>query len=258
MGMLGTVCLCLTYLLLTGGQAAATGDPSPQPFRLIFEGARTKDTGAANIRHEGAFAATAPVCGAGWGSDQEYFFPSGAVRENACSDGSGSFTTIVEPILAERGGAGTWRIVGGTGRYRDLRGQGTFTGELVTGSPSDQRSVTFRSTWNGVVGFDTMAPTVRVVVRTATRVRRTADHYRLRIAFETWDDRPTNAVAYRVLVTSGSSLVSFAEGRAKAGTTTVALRLRARRPDLPLIVEIRVRDPLGNERRALRAVPLPG
>jgi hypothetical protein len=56
------------------------------------------------------------------------------------------------------------------------------------------------------------------------------------------EDVPGNGVRYLVLPSSGSHGLPFAEGRARPGTT---------------VVEIRISDPLGNERRVVRSVRLP-
>lgn len=231
----------------------AAVDRGPVPFRLIFEGTHDPSFGQANPLRRGEFSAVAPACNAGAAVDERYVHPNGVVREHTCADGSGSFTAILSPTVAELGGAGTWRIVGGTGRYADLRGEGAFAGEFVSGSPSHEETIDFRTTWTGVVGFDSTAPVIGRVRLSATR-RGDGGTCLLRVSFRTHDAASGGAVRYRVLPRSGSRALPFAEGRARRGTTSVALQVNVYRPDLPVLVEIRVADALGNERRVVRSV----
>lgn len=252
-----SVALVAATLAGTSGAAGDPGDRAPRPFRLLFEGGTEPNVGQENPRRAGTFDASPPVCTTGIGRDVRDAFPLGVLREHTCRDGSGTFTVLLDPFLAEHGGAGRWRILGGTGRYAALRGQGTFTGELVSGSPTHAETITFRTTWTGLVGFDNRAPVVRGVRLRLTRsgVR---GAYRLRVTFRARDDVPGNAFTYRVLPTSGSYVLPFAEGRSRSPSVRAVLVVRPRRPDLPLLVEIRVADPLGNERRVLRSVAVQG
>ncbi|HSI96844.1 MAG TPA: hypothetical protein VK926_00645 [Gaiellaceae bacterium] len=248
--------LLLALPLAAGSLAAPRGDPAPGPLMLVFDGAHEPGLGQANPRHAGTFTAAGPACPSGTATDQRYVYPFGVLREHVCDDGSGSFTALLDPTPAEHGGVGRWKILGGTGGYSDLRGRGTFTGELLAGSPSHEETITFRTSWEGLAGFDAVAPRVRDV-RTSLRRLGRGGTYLLRVSFRTRDDVPANAVEYGVLPTSGSYALSFAEGRARRGAVSVALVVRPRRPDLPIVVSLRVTDPLGNDRRVLRSVPLP-
>jgi hypothetical protein len=71
--------------------------------------------------------------------------------------------------------------------------------------------------------------------------------YRLHVSFRTRDDVAGNPVEYRVLPTSGSYALPFAEGATRAQRVSTSLAIQARRPDLPIVVEIRAADPLGND-----------
>jgi len=250
------VTLLATVALVSIGQerSLAAVDRGPTPFHLIFEGAHDQSYGQANPLRRGGFSAVAPVCAAGAGVDERYVHPDGVVREHTCADGSGSFTAILSPAVAELGGAGEWRIVGGTGRYADLRGQGAFAGEFVSGSPSREETVSFRTTWTGLVGFDASAP-VLGQLRLSVARRAGDGPYVLRVSFRASDDSPDSRIRYVVLPSSGSRALPFAQGRARSGRTSLALRFGAvYRTDLPIVVEIRVSDALGNERRVVRSV----
>jgi hypothetical protein len=251
-GAVALVAVGSVLVLSSGGSGLAAVDPEPVPFRLIFEGAHDQGFGQENPLRRGAFSAVAPVCPSGAAVDERYVHPNGVLREHTCADGSGSFTAALSPAVAELGGAGAWRILGGTGRYSNLRGQGAFTGEFVSGSPSHEETVSFRTSWTGVVGFDSVAPVIsRVHLSTA---RRAAGTYELHVSFRTRDGGSGGRVHYLVLPSSGSRALPFAEGRVRPGKVAVALKVDVYRPDLPLLVEIRAADPLGNERRVVRSV----
>lgn len=236
--------------------AALATTTTPSSVALIFDGAHTPGVGPTNLRHEGSFTASSPLCHGGHGADTEFVYPLAALREYTCKDGSGSFTAFVDPIIAEHGGPGVWRITGGTGRYRKLRGRGTFESELVSGSLADEANVTFRSTWVGVADFDDVAPTIRATRASATKLRRPKGVYLLRIAFSTRDDFVGNAVDYLLLPTNGSSRLPFSEGRTTSGDVSVALRIRPTSRLRQLLLEIRVTDPVGNQRRVVRSLKL--
>jgi hypothetical protein len=85
-------------------------------------------------------------------------------RLYTCDDGSGTLTTFQEDWFELKPPfTDTWRISTGTGRYADLRGKGTFRGELLSSNHEDPLSVRYRATFTGVVDFDAVAPTARVV-----------------------------------------------------------------------------------------------
>jgi len=239
-----------------GAVAALATTATPSSVMLIFDGAHSPGVGPTNLRHEGSFTASSPLCPAGHGADTEFVYPMALLREYTCKDGSGGFTALVDPSVAEHGGPGVWKIIGGTGQYRKLRGRGTFESELVSGSLADEANVTFRSTWVGVAGFDDVAPTIRAARASATKLRRPQGVYLLRIAFSTQDDLVGNPVEYLLLPTSGSSRLPFSEGRTTSGDVSVALKIRPTGRLRQLLLEIRVTDPVGNQRRVVRSVKL--
>jgi hypothetical protein len=243
-------------LFATGAQASAVDERTPRPFKLVFDGRHDPGFGQANPRRRGAFTAAGPLCSSGVGLDQLFVYPYGVLREHTCEDGSGSFTAFLDPTVAEHGGAGRWSILGGMGRYSELRGRGTFRGEFMGGSPSHEETITFRTTWDGLVGYDDEAPRIQDVRTRLTRGPR-AGTYVLRVSFRTTDDVDGNAIRYRVLPTSGSYALPFADARARSRSVSVALEIRPRRSDIPVLVEISAADPLGNTRRLLRSVALP-
>jgi hypothetical protein len=74
----------------------------------------------------------------------------------------------------------SWKIISGTDKYATLRGNGTYTGEIIGGDPSDPISVIYRTTWTGMVEFDATPPLVGVAA-TATRLKQPAGAYSVRI-----------------------------------------------------------------------------
>jgi hypothetical protein len=258
-GSLATLLVVLAGLIAlaaTNGHAASAS-ARPSPFALVYEGVHAPGAGSANLRHEGSFSATAPGCSAGQGVDVQYVHPDGVLREYRCHDGSGSFTAFVGPVFAEHGGGGVWRILGGTGAYRKLRGQGTFDSEFVSGSASDEASIGFRSSWRGLAAFDDVPPEVRVNRSSVTKLRRPKGMYLLRIALSTSDDFVGNGVEYVVLPSSGGSRLAFREGRTTSGKASVSLQVLPPSGERRLLLEVRASDPLGNERRIVRALTLP-
>lgn len=229
---------------------------TPSTVALIFDGAHSPGIGPTNLQHQGPFTASSPFCPAGHGADRQFVHPMAMLREYTCDDGSGSFTALVDPIIAEHGGPGIWKIIGGTCQYRKLRGRGSFESALVSGSLADEATIAFRSTWIGVADFDDVAPAIRAIRATAVRLRRLEGSYVLRVAFATSDDRVGNAVEYLVLPSSGSRRLPFGEGRTRSGHVSVVLRISPPVTRQQLVLEIRATDPVGNERRVIRTVRL--
>lgn len=237
--------------------AALATTATPSSVALVFDGTHSPGIGPTNLQHQGSFTASSPLCPAGHGADRQFVYPLATLREYTCGDGSGSFTALVDSIIAEHGGPGVWKIIGGTGRYEKLRGRGTFESEFVSGSLADEATVAFRSTWLGVAAFDDVAPTIHALRASAAKLRRQKGVYVLRIAFSTRDDLVGNAVEYLVLPMSGSFRLPFSEGRTASGDVFLTLHVRPPSGRRQLLLEIRVTDPVGNQRRVVRWLKLP-
>src|SRR5215208_191614 len=153
-------------------------------FWLGFEGAHAPGTFTSGIQHEGHFTASAPLCAAGDAVDIGQVPTYAAVRRHTCSDGSGSFTARIAPVVHEHGkpgrNRGGWQIVAGSGDYAKLRGKGTFTAIHLGGDLDDNATITYRTTWNGVVDFDDTAPDLTFTRASVHRVKRGT--YRLDVA----------------------------------------------------------------------------
>ena len=61
-------------------------------------------------------------------------------------------------VTGEHEGSGSWQIIRGTGKYENLRGSGTYIGQRLSGDPADFVSITYQTTWKGLVDFDAAPP----------------------------------------------------------------------------------------------------
>jgi hypothetical protein len=180
-------------------------------------------------------------------------------RRYTCSDGSGSLT------LAEhrRGQVGDWTIVEGSGRHADLRGEGSHSYEVLSEYPPVG---VFRTTFQGVVGTDAVAPSVAFTSASATKLRRPAGFYAIRVGLSLRDDVEENTVAYRLRVKEGPEhardrrLVLLAEKEGSTASGSVSTRFRF----LPSSKRVRSvqlllsgSDPVGNEVSIARSLKLP-
>jgi hypothetical protein len=219
--------------------AARTAAPS---FELTAEG-----LGWDSFVAEGEFTALGAFCPAG--SIQEG--PIG-VHVLTCADGSGTATVrLVWPS--------EWRIVGGTGRYEKLRGQGTFT-SVVTGDHEvvcDEFAFEFelpctevpvlRNSWIGVADLDDVPPALRIVSALPSRLDRPAGAYSLELALELGDQLEASPVAYVVRVTTGLRTLAWISGTAETPELALTVPIRSRKPLLSVRVHLTASDSLGNE-----------
>ena len=204
----------------------------------------------------------------GWFGDSEFtasgaFCPSGRVetlrhdvhpvQQLTCADGSGTATALVvgDPWTAA---VGTWRIVGGTGAYEKLRGQGTFT--IVETGDSDlvcdeflgcEEVPTLRTSWTGVADLDDVAPALRIVSAQPSKLERPAGAYSLELALELRDDVEGRPVTYVLRVTSGLRTLAWIPGTAEAESVALTVPIRAGKRALSVRVHLAASDALGNE-----------
>jgi hypothetical protein len=243
--------------------AAVTGsaEAAPTTFTLTFEGSHVPDSSfPAGLRHEGPFTASAPFCPAGRAADTKNVSdipPVGLVvlRAFTCDDGSGSFTALL-PATGEHAGGGSWRIVEGTGKYATLRGMGRYSSTRLSGDPGDFLSIKFRSTWSGTVDFDVEPPSVGVAAR-ATKLRRPAGSYTVRIALTVPNEAAGASLGYAVEVTAGRTSLASRVGTTTSGKVTVALRIKPGRTTRRVKISADVTDPVGNKGSTTRTITLP-
>ena len=242
------------FLCLPVGATAA-----PTPFLLTFDGAHVPDAGMPEgLRHEGRFTASAPLCSAGRAYDVHQVVEGEFLsvhRIHTCDDGTGSFTAWMPIVRNEHGGAsGAWRIVEGTGQYAKLRGFGTYTSTLIVGDPLVFMTISYRTTWQGVVAFDADPPAIESFTATARALRRPLRTYAVQVALAAQD--ATAPVSYAVDVRVGRTPLDFKQASTASGQATVTLRLRAPRGVRSARVSVVARDAVGNETTATRTVRL--
>ena len=141
------------------------------PFRLTMEGRVVPDP-RRGILHEGSFRASAPFCSSGTGADLLATGTRPTVsyrllqlrRRQRVPDRSPGRPGGRSERPVDRAAGGSSREAG---RTPSFEGWGTLTGVLL---PSQSGMPAFRSTWNGVVDFDDVAPPI-VVLRTRVTKR---------------------------------------------------------------------------------------
>jgi hypothetical protein len=247
--------------LATGAIGAHGRTAGPSPFALVFDGRHEAAADSpVGFWHEGRFTATGAFCSAGSARTLEVRGNTPGDAEGkrllTCGDGSGSVTALVLPMDGEHGGTGVWRIVAGTGAYVKLRGRGTFTGVRTGGDPADHGSITFRSTWSGVVDRDDTPPDIAVTRVRVAKLGRPSGSYLLAIAFSA-QEAPGNAVRYLIDVSGRGRFLASRVGEMASGKTSAAIRVRPAKNVRRLHVEITASDPLGNERTVSRDLRLP-
>jgi hypothetical protein len=250
--------------LLAGGLVALAGGAHAKvlQFSLTFTGKHVTDPSfPAGLHHEGRFTASAPFCPAGSAIDTRHVQdpPLWVERTHTCDDGSGSITVSMPDVTGEHGGRGVWRIIAGTANYERLRGSGTYVGQRLSGDPADFLSITYQTTWNGVVDFDTDPPALNLAA-TATKLKLPQRTYLLSVRLLVPNEPPGSRVNYSLLVQSRGQFVS---GGSKLGSlitparATLALKIRPLRTARVVRVSVRASDPVGNEGTANRTVRLP-
>ena len=234
------------------------------PLELVFQ-ARHEPCAdcfpSVAVRHVGTFTSGAPFCGSGTAEDVGWFrrqFNSdvGALRHYVCADGSGSLLVVIESLRAEHGqGAGTeWTIDQGSGLYAGLRGKGTSREEPMGGNPG-----VVMITSNGFAGTeDATAPSLAFTGASATKLRRPAGAYAIRVAFSLRDDVVGTPVTYKLVVTDGLRVLAGTTGRTASGSVTTMVKVR---PSSKRVRSVDLRlygsDWIGNEVSIIRSLKLP-
>jgi hypothetical protein len=249
-----TLLLMLAVAAVVGPAAFAGGSPGavvaggasagPTPVTLTFDGKHVANSSLPDgLRHEGIFTAAPPFCAHGTAVDVEDLegAPLSVMRKYTCDDGSGTFTAFLPAVAAEHGGNGTWKIVAGTERYATLRGQGTYTGHLVSGNRDDFPSVVYQTTWQGVVDFDAVAPSMTANAR-AKKLRRPARTY----AVPTVIDAHEPGFTYSVDIRAGKRYLALKTGTSSSTAVTVTPRIQAPRGTRTISVLVTVTDAVGN------------
>jgi hypothetical protein len=216
----------------------------------------------ATVLHTGTFTSGAPFCesgtaeDAGWARLRPNSDTSG-LRLYTCADGSGSLTLWITSVQAEHtpGAGSEWRIEQGSGRYEGLRGKGTSGEEGPCCNPEDRPTITSK----GFAGADDVAPSLAFTSEpSATKLRRPAGAYSIRVAFSLRDDVEGPPVAYKLGVTEGRRVLASTTGTTASGSVSTTVRVhpsskRVRSVDLRLYGS----DWIGNEVSIARSLKLP-
>ena len=225
-----------------GAVTASAARTAPASFELTLEGWASG----------GEFTASGAFCPTGRIETLRYDVRW--VQLLTCADGSGTATALVvgEPWTAE---VGTWRIVGGTGAYVKLRGQGTFT--IVETGDRDlvcdeffgcEELPILRTSWTGVADLDDVAPALRIVSAQASKLERPAGAaYSLELALELRDDVEETPVPYVLRVTTGLRTLAWISGTAETADLAMTVPIRPGKRALSVRVHLTASDALGNE-----------
>lgn len=245
----------LTAVVAVAGRASATA--GAVTFGLSFSGSHAKATFPSpnGLQHQGPFTSTDPRCPSGYAADTAIDARTAtATRRFTCSNGDG-FVARVEPLPAEHGGNGTWNIVAGTGALADLRGRGTWTSTLVSGSDDDPVTVTFTSNWQGKAADDAVGPAISV--SRATAHRRTPVRATVKVALSLRDDTPP--VRYDITLSDARppGRVLFHQTAPTSGEPIRFSRaIRVRHTTRTLILAVSGIDDVGNRHATTRRLKL--
>jgi hypothetical protein len=251
------------------GVGAVTVSASPvartaaSAFELILDGKLAGTPG--EITSQGTFRSQAPFCATGTFVDEAPIPNLSGKRRFTCDDGTGTLTVSIAqreyfpPFCAASGGARpsvctTWRILDGTGSYGGLRGYGSLRAELL----SDEGFAIWRSTLEGVIDRDAVAPTVTLSKAAATKLRRPAGAYSIKVALALRDDVAGNPVSYRLRVTARGAELARKFGTAKEPAVSLALRVLAPSAKVKTVrLVLTASDPAGNAASLRRVLELP-
>jgi len=128
----------------------------------------------------------------------------------------------------------------------------------VSGDPADALSVVFRSRLTGFADLDSAAPTVFVSSAKATKLRRPAGAYSIRLTLAIRDNEAENTVSYVVTADGGPALgLAEKKGSTAPGSVTTTLRVRPGADVRMIVLRIKAEDPVGNTRWSTRRLKLP-
>jgi hypothetical protein len=238
---LATAALCIFALCAGPPSALATRTQ----VLLHLEGMHPADTES----HQGTFTASPPLCPSGsWLGNGE------GRRVFTCYDQSGSFTAgFAGELEHTQGATGLWVIVGGTGAYTVLRGEGTGKVDFSTGEKASP--IRFSDTWTGFVDFDATAPTGSFTAVKLARPHTPRGRWHVNVSFSARDDVNGNPVRFNATAAVGR-FSTERSGTTTSGVASVAFAFRPVRGARLLRIAIELSDPWGNARTIQRNVRL--
>jgi hypothetical protein len=256
--LIAVTAMGIAFALVPLGASAA-----PTSFQLVFDGHTVlagypSPSGAA---HVGTFTTNSALCPSGSGQDTAETDLGLATRLFTCDGSGATFTATINPHIGEYEGSGSWQIISGTGPLTDLRGEGTFSSVLTSGDlsdiPGNLLALAFHSTWTGTVALDATPPTLTLTTATATKLKRPAGTYKVKLDLALGDSGG-GPVSYTLTLVDPATLDTLVR---KSGTTstgsvawTFSLKPRARARSLRL--EVDASDQVGNQSTLKHAIPL--
>jgi hypothetical protein len=243
------VLIAIVGSVVASAAAAPAAVSAAKPFELVFDGGYEFDDDGV-LQGTGTFTSKAPFCESGSAVDVWSEVLMG--RRFVCADGSGSITLVL--VYRNIDGDGDWSILEGTGQYAGLRGRGTVRGEAWDWLP------TFRSTFQGFVAADAVAPAITLTSLKASKVSGTKSIYTIPVALDIRDDVEDNPVTYKVIVTRENGAGPWLASKSGEAMGGVSFELRVRRPNgrvRAVLVQTTAVDPVGNESSLVVRVKLP-
>jgi hypothetical protein len=130
--------------------------------------------------------------------------------------------------------------------------------EVLSSESSDRGSVmTWRSTLEGVVELDAVAPTIAFSSATAAKLHRPAGSYALRLGVALRDNVADNPVSYILRVTNGGRKLAEKFGITRKEAVSMTLRIRPPAGARTVQLLLSGSDPAGNEVSITRSLKLP-
>lgn len=127
----------------------------------------------------------------------------------------------------------------------------------MSGDPDVSATIGFRSTWQGIVDADSVAPSIAIPTATATKLRRPSGAYALKLALALRDDVGGNPVSYTLRVTAGGVELARKFGTVESTALPLNLRIRPSGRIKAVRLLLSAEDPVGNEATTSRSLRLP-
>jgi hypothetical protein len=130
--------------------------------------------------------------------------------------------------------------------------------EVLSSESSDRESVmTWRTSLQGVVDQDAVAPTIAFSSATAAKLHRPAGSYALRLGVALRDNVTDNPVSYTLRVTNGGRKLAEKFGTTRREAVSMTLRIRPPAGARTVQLLLTGSDPVGKEVSIARSLKLP-
>jgi hypothetical protein len=253
----------LAGLVTMSAATALAAHSAPSAFELTVDGRdtwRMDGNVLLGVDLDWTFKSRAPFCTTG--TFLEFGGPGWTTWRFACDDGSGGLTISIARGWNHNPEASTWettwRVLDGTGSYAGLRGEGSLRIEVLSNEISAGTSVmTWRSTLQGVVERDAVAPTIAFWGATAAKLQRPAGSYALRLGVALRDDVTDNPVSYTLRVTNGGRTLAERSSTTRKEAILMTVRIRPPAGVRTVRLELTGSDPVGNQVSLTRPLKLP-